>query len=301
MKTKAITILARYRVTLPTQYLSLLDRTHDPVRINGTRYARYTWHGVPGRLCDVIIGESVLEHRDDEAVVLEISDMRPHKLPPDLQDVILEVGEKAGKYDRAIRRRYALRRFPRRMLDEIPRADLRVSVFSGMGEDELTVLIRPHDGGTPLVDTFRRLRGDLDGYDMARIIGWHWSRYYRHIPHDDASALADSWAAEVASTGEAASWTLAEANRAASRALYRLSRDLGWRKLTCEERLRLGMPADAGQWHHESELAPIYERMGHPTGCGEATLRAASGGPWEYGSGSSPLTEAELLELEFTE
>lgn len=251
-----ITLLARYRVGLPAKYLTMLESTHDPVRIRGTRYQRYTWRGVPGRLCDVIVADAILSHRDDEALVLDISDQRAQELPPAIQDVVLEIGDKAGRYDGAIRRRYALRQFSRHQLDGIPQADLRVIA----DEDELVVLVRPRAAHRqPIIDTFKRLRQTLEGYNMSAIAIWHWTRYYRHLPYDDAEAAAKAWAAEVQATGEAASWTLAEANRAASRMLYRLSRNLGWRKLTAEEKVRLDLPPDTGQWVHERDL-PGYAR-----------------------------------------
>jgi hypothetical protein len=297
---KSVSTLARYRVNLPARYLGLLERTHDPVRIRKTLYGRYTFRGVPGREVDVIIAEAALAHRDDDAVVLEVSDQRPHQLPPALQDVVLEVGEKAGKYDGALRRRYAIRQWPRDRLDEIPWADLRI--LHEDAEDgqpgALVVIVRPRDGGPTITDQFRVLRGNLEGYDLSRIIGWHWRRYFTHLTDQDrVRAFANAWEAEVTASGEAASWTLAEANRAASRALYRLSREIGWRKLTAEERAALGFPPDAGQWQREAEVAARYSA----TGCGEATLMAAATGRWRTGEGDESLTEAEVIEMEFDE
>lgn len=102
---------------------------------------------------------------------------------------------------------------------------------------------------------------------------WHWTRYYQHLDHAIAESVAAEWTLTEWAQ-EAPRWTLAEANRSASRALYRASREAGFRKMTLRERLRLGMAADSGQWHRTDHL-PTAE--GSVTGCGQATLEAAAG------------------------
>ena len=120
--------------------------------------------------------------------------------------------------------------------------------------------------------TFDRLRIDLDGYDLARVVMWQWSRYYATVVRfEDARSLADAFTADP-------TWMLSRANQEASRLLYRAARDAGYRKLTQRERLRLGL--HSGQWVPEVVYAAAQERLGgwSATGVGEATLRAAVAG-----------------------
>lgn len=192
----------------------------------------------------------------------------------DLDDyhcLTLEVGTKRGRYDGAERTRLSLRVEHRTSADALPLAVLDVEQRDGALDIDLRGL-----GGERLWGaTYRQLRTDLTDYDPNRLIGWHWTRYYRHIPHEDALALAESWTIPEDCV------TLAAANRAAGRELYRLSRDLGWRKLTQRERARLGL--DGGQWVQEEVYAAAQERLRSGEGyerpdVGEATLRAAAGG-----------------------
>ena len=81
---------------------------------------------------------------------------------------------------------------------------------------------------------------------------------------DDAAALADGWTWPVAEDGPHAGQpvTLAEANRAADRALYRMARDLGWRKLTLRERGKLGW-TDGPQWRRQDDVLARLVELGH--------------------------------------
>jgi len=145
--------------------------------------------------------------------------------------------------------------------------------------------------------TFQALRSDLEDYDLSRVIWWHWCRYYgggrrgeaRHGPlgehYDDVSVLAHSldWARRPdgeSMLGEGGrplpGVTLSELNRAASRALYRLARDLGWRKLTRRERARLGI--HGGQWVREAVYAAAQARLHDDfDSASDASSRAAGG------------------------
>lgn len=321
-KDRATHLIARYRVDLPAHYLSLLERTEDPVRIRGTRYARYTFRGVPGRIADVIVAEAIERHAyeareatlaerhartPDLSVVLDVSDQRPQALPPALADVVLELGDRAGKFDGAVRRRYALRYFSDAAAREaIPRAKLRIIREEDQdardGRGSLLVIVRPEDGSAPHVDDLRMLRSDLEDYALARVAGWHWRRFYPFLTdQEQMRAWCDAWAAEVQASGEANRWTLAEANRAASRALYRLARDLGWTKLTADQRAELGYPDGAGQWQRSDEVGALIARIrsiGSPTGCGEGTLTAAATGHWPA-LDAQDATDAELMQLDF--
>lgn len=84
--------------------------------------------------------------------------------------------------------------------------------------------------------------------------------------------------------------TLAEANRSASRLLYRASRDAGWIKLTVRERAKLRL--DGAQWQTEAVVAERRAALAgmRADGVGEATHAAAATGAWEARS-STPLDD----------
>jgi len=214
--------------------LDALEETDDDVIIGRIRCRRYTVRGVPARLVDVCI--------DTHAVV---------------DGGRIEVVRKPGRYDGQVRDRITVRALAAHQRGEIVRVDV-----SRLGETTEIVV-------GEWARAYRTLRSNLDGYRLARVMMWHWRKYYTHLGDGDAvRSLADQWAAEHAS--DAQRWTLAEANRSASRELYRFSRSLGWRKLDARQRERSGAPA---QWVSETWWARRMAEIGHPTGCGEATLR----------------------------
>jgi hypothetical protein len=122
--------------------------------------------------------------------------------------------------------------------------------------------------------TFGRYRTDLDSSsNLEKIIRWHYSRYYRMLSENDVRATE----VEFRDIVESSSMTLAEANRLASRLLYRVARRCGYRKLTLREQRKLGL---SGQWHSEAEYAAAHNRIQSskysPTGASEYSLRAAN-------------------------
>ena len=241
--------------------LEHIEATEDRVYVRRRRCRRYTLRGVPARGADVLV--------DDRLIVAEDGAVSG----PDPRDVVVvEVCDKAGRYDGAVRRRYAVVVAHGACAPTWPPTGLDISQSDGH--------VRVTVGDTS--ESWPQLRADLDdGYHLARILMWHWRRYYTHLVDDDGvRELADAWAAEH--DGER--WSLAEANRSASRELYRLSRDLGWRKLTLRERQRLQIQ-DAPQWVSESWYTDARQRagIGSPTGCGEATLTAAATGHPSWG------------------
>jgi hypothetical protein len=120
--------------------------------------------------------------------------------------------------------------------------------------------------------TYDTLRWQLDpAGGLIRIVGWHLTRYFKML-------VVDHSATDLAGEIEAMNpnWramTLSQVNRLVSRHLYRLARDMGWRKLTLRERLRLGLDEASPQWQRESDLGVLYRR----TGCGDFTHRSARG------------------------
>lgn len=292
----SVQLIGKWRIDDVRPLLALAEYTGDDAQIRRTLYRRATLRGVPGKHADMIVADSCTP-TGPKVPVLEVTDRGDQQLPPGWLPV-LELADKAGRYNRAVRRRYAIRPFMRKEALALPLARLRID---GSDPEWLEIMIAPIEAPA-IVDRFPRLRSDLEDYDLQRVAGWHWRRWFTHLrDQDGAREACDAWAAEVRSSGLADSWTIAEANRAASRMLYRFSRDLGWRKLTARERERLGLGVDAPQWWHTDALAGIYAAMGHyhATGCGDASLIAASQGHWPALDG--PLTDGEIIELEFDE
>lgn len=229
-----------------TALMAHLERTEDRVWLSRTVCCdRHTLRGVPARRVDILVDP----------------------VPPSAGQVLAcTIVVKRGRFDGAERPRLALRRWP----EAQPLAPGRLTVAEDGDDIRLTV-----EAGGPgwsagaWSAAFRRLRSSLDGYRPARIVMWHWRRYFGFLPEAEAVALADAF---IPSDGT----TLAEANREASRDLYRLARSLGWRKLTLREKARLGLPADAPQWHRAESL-PASEGEYPRDGAGEYSHRAARG------------------------
>lgn len=250
-----------------------LEAMSDPVWLSRTqRLDRCSLRGVPAARIDVLVDPDV--HHADLACV--------------------EVGRKAGRYDGAVRSRLTIRRWQADTLPHPPAG--RLVVDDDEGSIDLTLF-----SGDAIVwsGSYDRLRSDLEHYDLSRIVLWHASRYYRFLldePGADIDGFARAWpvewayeltgvrVADMESAGRAvklAGATLAEANRAASRALYALARSYGWRKLTLREQTRWGL---TGQWHRDEVVAAARQRVlgldGDITGTGEDTRCAARTGRW---------------------
>lgn len=295
----AVNLVGQFRVPTLAPLLDCAVLTAQSVNIRKARYVRATLRGVPAKHADLIIAEPLAQRmprRANAVPVIEITD-REDPLGP-AWSAVIEVATKSGRYDGAVRRRYALRLFHQQAAAALPLADLRVTPD---GDDWIEVLILPRDRPA-IIDRWPRLRADLDDYDLARVAGWQWRHYYRHLTDQDRTREAcDAWAAEARASGIANDWTLSEANQAASRMLYAFSRALGWRKLTRQMKDRLGIgPEVTRQWWPEAELTQLYVDMGFPaTGCGEGSTSAAQTGHWP--GLDEPMTDAEALELEFDE
>jgi hypothetical protein len=238
--------------------LTELDRVREPMRddvwLSKTcQCARHSLVGVPSKRVDLLV-----DHR-----LLNSDLLHPKEV------LELTVVRKVGRFDGSKRDRLTLRVRPGHACRDHERCVVRVIDQPSLHRIDVTTDL----GVVRWTRQYDRLRSDLAEYDPGRLVMWHWARYYQHLEH----AIAESVAAEWSLTDWAqhsANWTLAEANRSASRALYRASRDSGFRKMTLRERLRLGMSADSGQWHRVDHL-PTAD--GPTSGCGQATIEAAAG------------------------
>lgn len=99
----------------------------------------------------------------------------PLDAPP--SPIWLEIGEKYGRYDGAQRDRITLRPVPHSVLAEpIVLGTVSVSVT------DTTVSIVVRQGRETLWQReYRRLRDTLDADGPARIVGWHYQRFYPHL------------------------------------------------------------------------------------------------------------------------
>lgn len=231
-----------------------LERTEDRVWLSRTESClRHTLRGVPARLVDVCVTERPL------------ADWR----------TVVEVCRKRGSYDGSERWTLTLRNWSRNRRtyndDKNKVQTIHEATFAVHPVPGAVAVVALWDGGS-WTQVFPCLRSDLKDYDLAAIVMWHWNRYYQFLPFEEARALADTF--EV-SHPEVRSLTLAEANRLASRDLYRLARNLGWRKLTARDRAKYVLDA---QWVRQEVIAKRREEMGYSTtGCGQYSHEAAAG------------------------
>lgn len=231
---------------------------------------RHTLRGVPGRLVTV--------------------DLADHVQPADL--LVVEIGRKVGRYDdRAdpatlARDTLTVRPWPTCMdgSGRPKRYDTPAGLRDVRTGGSLTVerwgescqVCVTWEGGSWCSPVYPVLRSALADYDLRSVVLWHWRRYYRHLEADIVLPLADSF--ESMHPGIRAG-TLAEANRQASRDLYRASRDAGWRKLTARERRKHGLSVP---WVREEDCLrtpgdPRTPADGTPTGAGQYSTEAAAG------------------------
>lgn len=285
--------------------VGLLERMQGPVWLSKTVVCRrYGLVGVPAAQIDLAIDQRLIDEppeygpgvrRNGDAWIEEGT--RGQTWPLAIE---LAVQRKAGRYDGAERDRIMVRLRPAHQMRRHATVSIRFAKLVGHCEhggwridvrrhidplNGVVAALNPHidryiDADEQIADTawtrrYACLRSDLTTYDSAAIVMWHWTRYYRHLPHDVATSVAAEWVADEWAT-HSARWTLAEANRSASRALYRASRDEGWRKLTQRERRALGLPDSAGQWHRADSLSAAGRKWAS-SGCGQYTLESSAG------------------------
>jgi len=225
--------------------------------------------GVPLARVDLLI-DSRIDSRCDPATRTD---------PDPSSSTVLEFGEKAGRHSGARRDRWTWRSVEHTATayQGIPWAQLEIEAAGR----STRVLLRGGDGAVLLERVYPRLNWVFSRPDDAgRLVWWHARRHFGFLlaaeAEDDVAALAATFTIPLSVA------TVSEANRLAERALYRLARDLGWRKMTLRERVRCWGAAagqDRPQWHRADEVAALLLQ----TGCGEATHRAAAGGtlaPW---------------------
>jgi len=189
--------------------------------------------------------------------------------------IVFSVVRKFGRYDNAERCRLALQMMPKSAILELERGLLNVADLpSTIGRPEgWRIDVTTDTGVVRWTRQFDRLKSELSEHDPERIIMWHWTRYFRHLAYEIAEQTGKVWALTEWSQ-HASEWTLAEANRSASRVLYRASREAGFRKMTLRERHRLGLSESSGQWHRVDNITSID---GNASGVGQCSLEAAAG------------------------
>lgn len=276
----------KHRFEIRAAHITLLrgecETTEDTAwigrRSQNQRLRKHTLRGVPGRLVDVLLPDTIYQ----------------------TETYALEIGTKSGKYDGHLRTRITVRRWQADQYlangqvlicdeDECPSGleweGLPKSYDSAtwcvvsacwaprtVNHDGANGLVDIHLDGGSWIECFPRLKSDLSGYDLPALVCWQWKRYYKFL---DAETVEPAAQAFESLHPEIRSKTLAEANRIASRYLYRIARDLGWRKLTIRERASLAMSA---QWVRQEDVAARRIQFGFDScGVGQYTREASQG------------------------
>lgn len=233
-----------------------------------TRCRKHHLRGVPAAWLTVLV--------DDRWTAGE-------ELPYPIQWCV-ELCDRIGRYDGSVRPQITVRGLPPHTCRDYLTADLivdrqetttRVSIDTGCDEPDAGLLgISPEFRWSM---NLQRLAETLDNYELDRIYWWHWTRYYRiPVPRRDAEERLADWIADLTMAMASQPMGLAEANRHASRWLYRLARQLGWRKLTKREQDKLGL---SGPWHREEACPLRDDPQGRwsSSGCGRYTIESAKG------------------------
>ena len=256
-----------------------LEATEDLVWLSRSqRGYRHTLCGVPARRVDVVIIDG---YGVDQSSADAIREGRPS------QWCIVEIGRKSGRFDGAKRDRITVRPYVRGyalQMGLMPgRLFLTAQETPGCVSREVRVHMETAEqDGTPLrwSRSYQRLRWAPDPSRAARdVVMWHATRYFPAALRDEAEALASSWTWPVYEGGPRAGQpvTLAEANRSADRALYRMARDAGWRKLTLRERGRLGW-TKGPQWRRQDDVLARLVELGHTaSGAGDWSRDESTG------------------------
>jgi hypothetical protein len=237
---KPVIIDRTYRlISLDTENLEI---TENQIWLSKTqRGSIYTLRGVPSSQLDIVIVNPI------EGMVQ-----------------IVDLCRKIGKFDERIRQRITIRNVPAHQ------APIQcVAVYFALDDQKAFV----HVGQEKF--EFGRYRHKLDNPDrVGNIVRWHFSRYYTFLCEAYISEVEKEFTRKMLN----GSYTLAEANRLASRMLYRKARESGFRKLTKREQLRLSL---SGQWHTEAQYAEAQKVFSngkfHASGTGLYTRKCANG------------------------
>lgn len=278
--------------------LQELVPSHQSVWLSKTEKCRVChFLGVRGKDADVLVPEQYLDYIGDRDADCRLAEREEFIMGGSLIDdgidvdghakvTILEVGHKTGRFDGNTRVRFSLRLMRRDSFSSANiRNDASVSFrFERETEDPknrefLVSLIGTGAEGSEVPEElfvlewrFRQWRTEINNpEDIGRIVRAHAQSYYRHLPREEVDRLATTFVPTRT--------TLNELNREVSRALYALSRELGWHKLTTKQRKRLDW--EGAQWVDEATYGWLRSRAGleSPTGCGEFTLTAARSEP----------------------
>lgn len=265
------------------ELLTELEIIGRPVWLSRTcRTRSAVLRGVPGKRLSFLIDERLLE---------------PSYSWDPRDTVGIEIEQRNGCYDSATRPNIIIRGYTNNRAgaggpDSDRAAIIAVSRTAddhrGCGNVEVTVT-------TTWGDTWQWVGRSLQTVAVdspAKILLWHWRQSWWSVPlpasdeeiRKDVEAMAatpDTWAPEDPAA------TVAGWNRAAERALYRLARARGWRKLTQRERDRLGLTG--GAWVHEAAYSEAQMRL--YSGGRERQWPHARPAPW-VGVGEHTLDES---------
>jgi hypothetical protein len=176
---------------------------------------------------------------------------------------VVDVSDKAGRYDEKIRRRYTVRWVPYNQAVRFPVGVFEIR-FPGNGT---IARVRVGNNEVEEFDKFRSILNADD--DLENIITWHKERYFRFLPEEALDELKHTFRVELVGGSPR---TIAEANRLAGRMLYEAARERGWHKLTKREQRKIGLE---GQWHHDVVYLPMLARAKEASAVGEWTLKAS--------------------------
>lgn len=204
----------------------------------------HTFRGVPAKRVDLALTEETRE------------------LP-----LVLEINEKSGGFDSSKSCRLAVRYWQgtpniKDHNGAIPKGSLFIKC------EQQTVHVAVVFNGLSWSGEWDQLQSNLEGYDVSRIVLWHYSRYFSFLPFEEAESLSKCF---ESLHPELKTLTLAEANHLASNDLYNLARRLGWKKLDQRQKAKLGLKVS---WMREEDYLHQRQKMSL---VGEYTFRAACG------------------------
>lgn len=179
---------------------------------------------------------------------------------------IVEVNpEKKGCFDGKSRTRVVI----------TPRGSREIKTIGSLPDQGDIFIDEPFNGSVRVkldqqTMSFRSLNADISNFEeVGRIVYWHANRYFRHLLRT-AKEEIDAYAKTFHPDKER---SLAEVNREVSNYLYKLSRDLGFRKLTAREKQAVGL--SGGSWILVSDYEAAKLEARRNMGIGDFTLRSS--------------------------